>query len=129
MIEESQLLFLHAASGTLSTKTVVKDNLTYHIQDAKYARFYDGFMGGMTIDVLKGLGVHGAYVICMPATIPNNRQTIYIKSNPRSIKQIEGMRFWATEIGTYVAAGKKVIMYNLFKREPISGRSCIRSCP
>jgi hypothetical protein len=63
-------------------------------------RFYDGFMGRMTMDILKGIGIHGASVVRMPATIPNSGRTMYIKSVPRKIKQVEFLKQWATEIGT-----------------------------
>ena len=45
MIDEYQLLFVQAASGTLSRKdsiTKIWETLTYHIRHATYVRFYDG---------------------------------------------------------------------------------------
>jgi hypothetical protein len=90
MIDESQLLFLQVASGTLTTKDAIKDmweTLTYHIRNAKFVRFYGEFMGRITIDVLKGLDVSNASVVCMPAKAPNNGQTMYIKSVARNMKQ------------------------------------------
>ena len=95
MIDESQLLFLQAASGTLTTRDAVKEmreTLTFHIRNAKYVRFYDGFMGRMTMDALKGLGIHDS----MPAAIPNSNRTMYITSVPRKIKQVEFLKQWAT---------------------------------
>ena len=63
-------------------------------------RFYDGFMGRITLDVLKGLGISGAAVVRMPASIPNNGQTMYIKSVERNMEQIVWLKTWAAEIGT-----------------------------
>ena len=80
-------------------------------------RFYDGLMGRMTMDVLKGLGIHGASVVRMPATIPNNNRTMYIKSVANNVKQTEWLNKWALEIGTEVATGKNVMVFYPFKRE------------
>ena len=120
MIDESQLLFMQAASGTLGTPAEVKlmwETLTDHIKKAKYVRFYDGFMGRITMDVLKGLGIHGAAVVRMPTSIPNNNRTMYIKSVANTEKQTEWLKKWALEIGTEVARGKNVMVFYPFKRE------------
>jgi hypothetical protein len=93
------------------------ETLTYHIRNATYVRFYDGFIGRITMDILKGLGIHGASVVHMPATIPDNGRTMYIKSFPRSMKQVEFLKQWATEISTQVKNGKNVMVYYPFKRQ------------
>jgi len=120
MVDESQLLFLHAASGTLSTKDAIKDmweTLIYHIRNAKYVRFYDGSMERITMDALKVLGISDASVVRMPATAPNNGRTMYIKSVARNMEQIVWLKNWAVAIGKQVAAGKNGMVFYPFKVE------------
>ena len=71
MIDESHLLFLHAAQGTLKDKAGVIDTwetLTYHIKKAKYVLFYDGFVGRITSDVLQCLDILKPSVVKMPVS-------------------------------------------------------------
>jgi hypothetical protein len=74
-------------------------------------------MGRIPMDVLKGLGISGAFVVRMPATIPNNGRAVYIKSVERNMEQIVWLKTWATEIGTRVAAGNNVMVFYPFKAQ------------
>jgi hypothetical protein len=92
MIDESQLLFIHAASKTFKTGDDVRlvwEALTHHIVNAKYVRMYDGFMGRLSMDVLKGLGIANVSVVRMHETVPNNIRTMFIRPVNRNMEQKE----------------------------------------
>ena len=123
MIDESQLLFIQVAAGTFKTREAVRamwDTLTYHIRNAERVRCYDGFMGRLTADLLKGLGIENVGVVRMPDTFRVNNRTMYLTSVPKSVKQSQWLIQWATHIGQQVAKGKKVMVFYPFKNEKLS---------
>jgi hypothetical protein len=120
MIDESQLLFIQAASKTLKASDNVRlmwEALTHHIANAKCVRMYDGFMGRLSIDVLKGIGIANVSVVTMPETVPNNNRTMFIRSVNRNMEQKEWLTAWAIEIGRQVEIGKNVMVFSPFNHE------------
>ncbi len=61
--------------------------LTYCIVNANYVRLYDGFMGRLSMDVLKGLGIANVSVVRMPDTVTDSGRTMFIKSANRNMEQ------------------------------------------
>jgi hypothetical protein len=96
------------------------ETLTYHIKNAKYVRFYDGFMGRITSDVLQGLDILNPSVVRMPVTSQSNRRTMYIKPVSKSISQSKWLISWAMDIGRHVATGKNFMVFYPFKTEKAS---------
>jgi hypothetical protein len=79
MIDESQLLFMQTASKPSKESPDVQlmwEVLTALVSDAKYIRLYEGFMGRMSMDVLRGMGIQDVAVVRMPSSIPNNGRTM-----------------------------------------------------
>ncbi len=85
------------------------ETLTYHIKNAKYVSFYDGFIGRTTADVLLGLGILNPSVIKIPMTSRSNG-TMYIMPVSKSITQFKWRIVWAMDIGRQVEAGKNVMV-------------------
>ena len=103
MIDESQLLFLQATSGTLKDKASIAlmwETLKFHILNAKHVRCYDGFMGRITMDVLQGLGILNVFVVRMPVASQGNGRTMFFKLvRSDKIGQYKWLMAWAMDIG------------------------------
>ena len=111
MIDDSELLFLQARSGTLKDKASISmmwEALKYHIMNAKYVRCYDGFMGRMTMVILQDMGILNVFVVRMPVASQSNGRTMFVKPvSFGEVGQTKWLMAWAMDIGRRVAAGKQ----------------------
>jgi len=120
MIDESQLLFMQAASETSKQTEDVQitwEILSSIIKSTKYVRCYDGFLGTTTSDVLTCLGILDAAILRMPTSIPNTDRTMIIQSVNHGFETKEWLKAWAADIGARVADGKNVMVFYPFKYE------------
>ncbi len=78
-------------------------------------------MGRISLDFLKGLGIHDIAVVRMPQDTPkSNGRTMYIQFVQKGVKTKDWLKSWAVEIGAQVAAGKNVMVFYPFTEEATS---------
>jgi hypothetical protein len=102
IIDESQLLFTQAASSCLGDREAVRKMwrvLSYLIRTATYVRFFDGFMGRLSDDIIKGLGRPQAAVVRMPPRTIGNGRTMNIVTVPKNAELHDFLMSWAYDIG------------------------------
>jgi len=108
IIDESQLLFIQAATSCLGDKETVRKMwrvLSYLIRTARYVRFFDGFMGRLSNDIIKGLDRPQAAIVHVPPRTHGNGRTVNIVTVPKNAELHEFLMSWAYDIGKQVKEG------------------------
>ncbi len=82
--------------------------LRYLIETAYYIRFLDGFMGKISLDILKELGIRNVAVVRMPPHVhgAKNGRTMNVALIPKDVPTKKWLTEWAFNIGRQVNLGK-----------------------
>ena len=96
---------------------LMREVLTFLASGAKYIRLYDGFMGRMSMEVLRGMGIQDVIAVRVPSSIPNTGGTMIMQSANSSFETKEWHKVWAANIGAQVKSGKNIMVFFQFRYE------------
>jgi len=106
---------MQCASETIKDIQATWEAFTNHLRSAKRVRFFDGFLGRKSLELLHGLGTEDVAVVKMPpGRVPNNGRTMNLSSVRLGEDLKDWLIRWATDIGMHVRDGKNIMVFYPF---------------